>query len=101
MNKRKQRKQRRRGLNGTLRRMKRQGFDSVAISEILGDKLALRELDEAIVDLGDSVGVSVAGMVGTSGLFGGDGSAGPFLTWLWEHREEIMRFIMEIIGMFG
>ena len=34
------------------------------------------------------------------GLFDGDGET-PILDWLWEHREEILKFILSIIAMFA
>lgn len=33
------------------------------------------------------------------GLFDGDGET-PILDWLWEHREEILKFVLSIIAMF-
>lgn len=87
------------GLRLHLRRMLRSG-------EYAADKAAA--IRQVLAD--DDMLAALAAYAAQSnpGLLGADPSQTPILDWLkevgkwlWDHREEIMAFIMEIIKLFG
>ena len=77
-------------LRQTLTRMEAEASPAKkrAIEAVLGNRRALRALNERVDELADArVGVAAFG-------------DGQLLKWLWERREEILAFVLRIMDLF-